>query len=500
MSFTKMTAQEAAALIQHGDTIGFSGFTAAGSPTSIPTALGDKAARSHQRGEPFQVGVITGASTHDQLDGALARAEAISFRTPYQSDPTLRRLINTGKSRFFDMHLSMLPQAVRYGFLGSMQWAIVEAAEVLSGGGIVLTTAVGAAPTFCTSAEKILIEINRFHPPSLLGFHDVYEPENPPNRRDIPVYGARDRIGSPVIKVDPSKIVGVVETNFELAGANFEPATAQTDRIGENVAEFLAAELRSGRIPKDFLPVQSGVGNTQNSVLGALGDHPEIPNFDMYTEVVQDSVIGLMQRDRVRFASTCSLTVSRNLLREIYADLEWCRPRLLLRPQEISNNPEVIRRLGLIAINTAIEVDLFGNVNSTHVMGKQMMNGIGGSADFTRNAYLSIFVCPSAVKGNAISTVVPMVAHVDQSEHSVQVIVTEQGVADLRGKDPHERARLIIENCAHPDYREQLYGYLETVRDGHSPFTLSAAYAMHQHFLRTGTMRDVDWKGLISKG
>ncbi len=494
----RLTPEEAAGMIQHGETIGFSGFTSAGSPNAIPMALGDRALRLHQSGQPFQVGVITGASTHERLDGALARAEAISFRTPYQSDPTLRKLINAGKSRFFDMHISMLPQAVRYGFLGPMKWAVIEAADVTEGGGIVLTTGVGGAPTFASVAEKVLVEINRFHPPNLLGFHDIFEPANPPFRRDIPIYGPRDHIGSPVIKVDPNKIAGIVETNFEDAGASFDPATPLTDQIGENVAQFLAAELRAGRIPATFLPVQSGVGSTQNSVLAAMGEHPEIPAFDMYTEVVQDSVIQLMQRDRVRFASTCGLTVSRKLLREIYADLEWYRTRLLLRPQEITNHPEVIRRLGLISINTALEVDLFGNVNSTHVMGKEMMNGIGGSADFTRNAYLSIFVCPSAVKKNAISTIVPLVTHVDQSEHSVQVIVTEQGVADLRGKDPHERAHCIIDNCAHPDFREQLYGYLETVRSGHSPFTLSAAFAMHQHFMRTGSMRGLDWKGILS--
>ncbi len=494
----RLTAEEAAALIGNGETVGFSGFTSSGSPSAIPMALGDRAIRMHQAGEAFQIGVITGASTHDRLDGALARAEAISFRTPYQSDPTLRKLINAGKSRFFDMHISMLPQAVRYGFLGPMKWAVVEAADITEGGGIVLTTGVGATPTFCSFAEKVLVEINRFHPPNLLGFHDIYEPANPPHRRDIPIYGPRDRVGSPVVSVDPSKIVGIIETNVEDGGAKFDPASPLTDKIGENVAEFLAAELKCGRIPKEFLPVQSGVGSTQNSVLAAMGEHPDIPAFDMYTEVVQDSVIGLMQRDRVRFASTCGLTVTRNLLREIYADLEWYRPRLLLRPQELTNHPEVIRRLGLISINTALEVDLFGNVNSTHVMGKQMMNGIGGSADFTRNAYLSIFVCPSAVKDNMISTIVPLVTHVDQSEHSVQIVVTEQGVADLRGKDPHERARCIIDNCAHPDFRDQLYGYLDTVRGGHSPFTLSAAFAMHQQFVRTGSMRGLDWKGILT--
>ena len=132
----------------------------------------------------------------------------------------------------------------------------------------------------------------------------------------------------------------------------------------------------------------------------------------------------------------------------------------------------MIRRLGIISINTAIEVDIFGNVNSTHVMGRQMMNGIGGSGDFTRNAYLSIFTCPSTAKGGKISTIVPLVSHMDHSEHSVQIVATEYGIADLRGRSPYERATLIIHNCAHPDFRDELNGYLEMVEGGHTPQTL----------------------------
>jgi acetyl-CoA hydrolase len=170
-----------------------------------------------------------------------------------------------------------------------------------------------------------------------------------------------------------------------------------------------------------------------------------------------------------------------------------------MRPQEISNHPEIVRRLGIISMNTAIEVDLFGNVNSTHVMGRQMMNGIGGSGDFTRNAYVSIFSCPSTQKGGKISTIVPLVTHADHSEHSVQIVVTENGVADLRGKDPHERAQLIIDNCAHPDYREQLRGYLEVVKEGHTPQSLSLAFAMHRQFAHTGAMSGVNWAELRSR-
>jgi succinate CoA transferase len=492
-SFPFLSPGEAAALIRHGDTVGFSGFTPAGAAKAIPRAIAGRAKAEHEAGRDFRIGVLTGASTGPSLDGALAEARAISFRTPYQSDPNLRARINERDTRFFDMHLSLMPQAVRYGFLGPVNWAVVEACDVTSGGGIVLTSSVGAAPTFCAKAGRILIELNRYHPPTLLGIHDIYEPADPPHRREIPIYSPSDRIGSPVIQVDPAKIAGVVETGLADETRGFEAAAPDVERVGREVAEFLAAEMERGRIPASFLPVQSGVGNIANAVLGALGEHPRIPAFQMYTEVLQDSVARLMQAGRITFASSCSLTLSRGVLREVYDNLDWFRSRILLRPQEISNHPEVVRRLGIISINTAIEVDLFGNVNSTHVMGREMMNGIGGSGDFTRNAYLSIFTCPSTAKRGRISTIVPLVSHMDHSEHSVQVIATEWGIADLRGRPPYERAELIIENCAHPDFRETLREYLKIVESGHTPQALPVAFAMHDRFLRTGDMRGVEW-------
>src|SRR5690625_5970183 len=76
-----------------------------------------------------------------------------------------------------------------------------------------------------------------------------------------------------------------------------------------------------------------------------------------------------------------------------------------------------------------------------------MMNGIGGSGDFARNARLAIFVTKSLAKGGDISSIVPFVTHVDHTEHDVDVIVTEQGYADIRGLAPVQRAEKIIENC-----------------------------------------------------
>jgi acetyl-CoA hydrolase len=492
--FPILTADEAAALIHDGQSIGFSGFTPAGAAKAVPLALAKRAEEEHKAGRPFKVGVLTGASTGKSLDGALAKAEAISFRTPYQSDSLLRKQINEGTVKFFDMHLSSLPQAVRYGFLGPLHWAVVEACDVTAGGGIVLTTSAGASPTYLHRAEKVIIELNEKHPASLLGMHDLFEPEDPPTRREIPIYSVTDRAGAPLVTIPPSKIAGVVRTNLDdECGAFCEP-TPVTERIGNNVAEFLICEIRAGRIPPQFLPLQSGVGDIANCVLAALGQSKEIPNFHMYTEVLQDSVISLLESGRCTFASTCALTLSPEAMRQFTGHLEFFRSRVLMRPQEISNHPEIVRRLGIISMNTAIEVDLFGNVNSTHVLGRQMMNGIGGSGDFTRNAYVSIFSCPSTQKDNKISTIVPLVTHADHSEHSVQVVVTETGVADLRGKDPHQRAHLIIDNCAHPEYRDQLYQYLDLVKAGHTPQSLSLAFAMHRQFARHGDMRNINWE------
>ncbi len=488
-----LTAEEAAEMVQHGDIIGFSGFTPAGAAKEIPKEIARRASSEHEDGRDFKIGVVTGASTGDSLDGELARANAILYRTPYQSDKYLRASINKGETRFFDMHLSMLPQFTRYGFLGKLRFAIIEAAAVSDDGEIILTTSVGATNTFCNVAEKILIEVNAQHPEELYGLHDIYEPMDPPHRREIPVYACSDRIGSPILKVDPKKIAGIVYTNGPDEVGAFKEPDETTKQIGANVAAFMAHELKCGRIPSDFLPIQSGVGNIANAVLGALGDNQDIPPFEMFSEVIQDSVISLMKSGKIDFASGTSLTLSPDILEEVYSDLPFYKERMLLRPQEISNHPEVVRRLGILSINTAIEADIWGNINSTHIMGSNLMNGIGGSGDFTRNAYISIFTCPSTAKGGALSTIVPMVAHLDHSEHSVQAIITEQGIADLRCKDPLERAREIIDNCAHPDYKEQLHGYLKHAKDGHTPQTLQTVFAMHQAFMEKKDMRGVTW-------
>jgi len=125
-------------------------------------------------------------------------------------------------------------------------------------------------------------------------------------------------------------------------------------------------------------------------------------------------------------------------------------------------------------------------------MGSAIQNGIGGSGDFARNAYISAFVTPSTAKGGVLSCIVPMVSHVDHTEHDVDVVITEQGLADLRGLAPRKRAQQIIDHCAHPDYRPLLQDYFDRALAEawglQTPHLLDEALSWHQRFMETGTM------------
>jgi succinyl-CoA:acetate CoA-transferase len=217
-----------------------------------------------------------------------------------------------------------------------------------------------------------------------------------------------------------------------------------SNAIAGHILEFFEHEVQQGRLPRTLLPLQSGVGNVANAVMAGLDDGP-FPHLTAYTEVLQDGMLNLLRSGRMDFASATALSLSSEAALTFNHESEFLRDRIVLRPQEISNHPEVIRRLGVIAMNGLIEADIYGNVNSTHVRGTSIMNGIGGSGDFARNAYLSIFMTPSTAKNGAISCIVPMATHVDHTEHDVQILVTEQGLADLRGLSPRQRARVIID-------------------------------------------------------
>lgn len=487
-SYCTMSADEAAAHIDNGNMVAFSGFTPAGSPKALPSAIAKRAQEFHQQHKAFQIRLFTGASISAQADDILAEAAAVSWRAPYQTAPLLREKINQGEISFVDLHLSEVAQMVNYGFFGDIDVAVIEASAVSENGKIYLTSGIGNAPIFIQKAKKIIIELNSYHNTRVGELADIVTLGAPPRRNILPIFHTLDKVGVPYVQVDPKKIIGIVETHFpdEVNSLNVENPLCE--KIADNVVNFLLNELKLGRIPAEFLPLQSGVGNINNAVMKRLGKNPAIPPFMMYSEVLQESVVGLLEEGKITGASASSLTVSPDSLEKIYDNMDFFANRIVLRPQEISNHPEIIRRLGIIALNVGLEFDIYGHANSTHIAGTELVNGIGGSADFERNAYLSIFMAPSIAKGGKISTIVPMCTHVDHSEHSVKVIVTEQGVADLRGLSPLQRATTIINHCAHPMYRDYLHRYLELSKGGHLHHNLADAFQLHQNLFKSGSM------------
>lgn len=487
------TAAEAATHISSGNTVGMSGFTGSGYPKAVPTALAARIEAEHAAGRPFRVRIWTGASTGPELDGALAKADGIEFRLPYNSDPIARAKINAGEMDYFDMHLSQVAPMAWEGFLGPLDVAVIEVSGIRPDGALIPSSSVGNNKTWIDRADKVILEVNRWQDAGLEGVHDIYYGTAlPPARVPIPLVRPDDRIGEPYFRCDPNKIVAIVETDAPDRNLPFTPPDATARAIAGHLLEFFGHEVRQGRLPASLLPIQSGVGNIANAVLTGLVDSP-FHDMTAFTEVIQDGMLDLLDSGRLRMASATGFSLSPEAAERLNTNMGVYRTKMVLRPQEISNHPELVRRLGCLAMNGLIEADIYGNVNSTHVMGSRIQNGIGGSGDFARNAYISIFMTPSTAKGGAISAIVPQVAHVDHINQDVQVIVTEQGLADLRGLSPKQRARLIIENCAHPDYRPMLADYYARALKGsyglHAPSLPGEALSWHQRFMDTGTMR-----------
>ena len=482
-----VSAEEVAAFIKPGMSIGMSGFTASAYPKAIPLALAER-----MKKEPFTVDIWTGASTGPELDDTLAAVHGIKRRLPYQTDAILRGEINNGSVDYLDLHLSESAQLARVGYLGKLDIAIVEAVAITEEGNIIPSTSLGNAASYVQQADVVIVEVNTTQPLELEGMHDVYVPLDPPHRLPIPIVKADDRVGTPFIPCTPDKIKFIVPCDIKDHTRDLAPIDENSKKMSQFTLEFLNAEIKAGRMPKNLLPLQSGVGNVANAVMAGFVDS-DLEDLTVYTEVIQDGMLDLIDANKLNFASGTAFSPSPAGMERFYKDVAKYKKYLLLRPQEISNSPEVVHRLGVIAMNTALEVDIYGNVNSTHVTGTKMMNGIGGSGDFARNAFLTIFYTPSIAKNGAISSVVPMCSHIDHTEHDVDVIITEQGIADLRGLAPKKRALEIINNCVHPDYKPVLLDYynraVEATKHAHTPHIIKEALSFHEKFIETKSMK-----------
>ena len=487
------TAEAAAALIKDGMNIGVSGFTPSGYPKAVPLALAERA-----KTDPLKINLWTGASVGPEIDSVLTNAGVVARRLPYQTNNDLRKAINNGSVQYTDLHLSHVAQMARYGFMfgrHDVDIAIIEACIIKDLGngqiGIVPTTSMGNSSSWVQSAKQVIIEVNVTQPEALEGMHDSYVPLDPPNRLPIPLVKPEDRIGTTYIPCDLCKVAAIVPCDITDKVRSLGEIDDEAKAMGANLVAFFKQEVAERRLPKNLLPLQSGVGSVANAVINGLVNS-DFEDLTVFTEVIQDGMFDLIDAGKLRVCSGTALSPSPDCLKKFYTNVENYKKYIVLRPQEVANSPELARRIGVIAMNTAIEVDIYGNVNSTHIAGTKIMNGIGGSGDYARNGFLTVFFTTSLAKGGAISSVVPFCSHVDHTEHDVDVIVSERGVADLRGLSPKERALVIIDKVANPKYQPILTDYFERAckecGNSQTPHILSEALSFHDRFVKTGTM------------
>jgi len=504
------TAEQTFKFFKNGQSLGWSGFTPAGYPKEVPTALADHVEKNGLQGK-LKFRLFVGASVGEEVEDRWAALNMIQTRWPYQSGKAITQKINSGEIDMGDIHLSIFAQDIAWGFFtkdapenkGHLDIGIIEATEILPDGSIVLGPSVGATPEIVDVSKQLIIEVNTASP-KFFGVHDIAADEKPPFRKPYLITRVDDRIGSFSVPCDPDKIVAIVESRKVDQGRGLKPPDDVSKQIAEHLLNFFKKEVNEGRLPANLLPLQSGVGNIANAVTAGLANG-SFTDVNVWTEVLQDTMLDFFDSGKLNFATTTALSLSPEGFQRFLKNKDFYMKRICLRPQQITNHPEIIKRLGVIGMNTPIEIDIYGHANSTLIGGTKMIHGIGGSGDFLRNAYLSILHAPSTRPSkkdpNGISTIVPHCSHIDHTEHDISIVVTEQGLADCRGLAPRVRAKRIIENCAHPEYREQLKEYYRLAEEkcmkegaAHQPQILSAVFQMHNNLAQNGTMKLSSWK------
>lgn len=498
--------EECIELFKHGQYLGWSGFTGVGAPKVIPLTLVDHVEKNDLQGK-FAFNLFVGASAGPE-ESRWAEHDMILRRSPHQVGKPIAKAINDGRTLFFDKHLSMFPQDLTYGYYTKnkendlLDYTIIEATAIKEDGSIVPGPAVGGSPEMLSVSDKVIIEVNTATP-SFEGMHDIDMPVNPPFRQPYPHTTVDYKVGLDSIPIDPSKVVAIVESTTRDKVPPNTPSDATSRQIAAHLIDFLEHEVKMGRLPENLHPLQSGIGNIANAVVEGLSES-NFKNLTVWTEVLQDSFLDFLESGSLDYATATSIRLTEAGFERFDHNWDEFSKKICLRSQVVSNSPEIIRRLGVIAMNTPVEVDIYAHANSTNVMGSRMLNGLGGSADFLRNAKLSIMHTPSSrpskTDPTGLSCIVPFSPHVDQTEHDLDVIVTEQGLADLRGLAPKERAIEIINKCAHPDYKDQLKEYFDRAcfyaqkaKCLHEPHILRDAFKMHLNFQDNGTMKLDSW-------
>jgi len=447
------TAEDAAAFFRDGMVVATCGTALSGYPRAVFAALRERIGN----GDSLRIDLLCTGPLGPEIEDALAEVKGIRRRIGTVGSKLLREAINRAEVGFLEGKSGKVSQYARRGYYGNIDAAVIEAAGINERGEVIPATCVYEAPDWLDLASSLIIEINLRCPMGMEGLHDIYYPEP---GRFIPLEDPLGRIGSPYMKLDPAKVKHIVFSDLEGREVPSSPSAEKTLRIAANIEEFLKREKKKqGGLP----PLEVGIGGVLNGFVSSLAGG-ELSSLVFYQAVVTDPVLDLIDAGKVKGISCNSLRFSASGLRRFFSRLQDYRKYFVFRPVTLTNSAEMLSRFEIVAINSGLEADIQGQVNSSHLRGTQLIGGIAGSYDFARNSSISIFALPSTSQQGKTSNIVPRVSHVDHTEHEVDVVVTEHGAADLRAVEPFERARRIIENCADPKFRESLNAYVEKAR------------------------------------
>jgi acyl-CoA hydrolase len=463
--------------------IAISGMTGTGYPKVVPRAMSEYVERA---GEKFDVVVYGAGTVGVDLEEYLSRI-GIRRRFPIgASAEVTRKLVNSREFEAYDMWLTEYSRWLRDDVLtrrfGGIDIAIVEATGVTEEG-LVLGTSVDAIPVFIEKARGVIVELSLVKP-YMLGLHDIYVPKI---NEVIPVRSVLDRIGDRVVKIPKSKVMAVVPSTIDDQRGAYSPGGDIDRRVVENIVDFLSKEASEDpNLRTDYVTLQPAAG----PIASLLADRIHEIGFSLsiWGEIASVRWLKTLNENVKAISGSAIYTLpgDERLREEFYENIDEFKDRVVLRPQAISNSPEIISRFYHINVQQAIEVDVYGQVNITYI-GDRFIVGVGGSGDHAKASYITIVALPS-ITGSGLPRVVPLVYHVDLVDHDVDIIVTDQGWADLRGLSPLEKARAIIEECAHPSYKDILWDYLETVvkKTGHRPVDLRKAVEFREKLFTSG--------------
>lgn len=473
-----MSPDEAASFIENGSVIGIGGYTSAGYPKKIVRAL---AKRKEVGNTDFQIEVVTGANV-SPIDRILSENNLVTKRSPMIQGKKMSSMVNANLVDYCEQQMNKMPRLLSTGAFGHIKTAIVEAIGITKEGYIIPSSSIGMVPNLIDAAEKVFIEVNTKQPYNLSKFHDIYRPKK---GKIIPLEQVTQKIGKPYLEVDKNKILGIVYSD-EMDEINPAGKSTTTNRkIAENLLNFLELEYKhcGFKLP----PIQTGFGNLATDVVASFAES-NFKDLEFVCGILQEANIELLINGKAIGASCGSIHMTDKVIRAVESGV--LDNILILRNGEITNNAEIIGRFAPITLNSGIELDIYGNLNSSHISGNRIVNGLGGGANFAENAGLSIVILASTGKDGNISNIVPMVSHQDIMEHDVDVIVTENGVADLRGKSDRHRALDIINNCTDL-YKKDLMNYFRNAekKGGHHPIDFETCFSFHKNFQENGTMR-----------